>query len=150
MARRAVIVGGWLLAGLLAAGCMVMTSSVDVMDRLSDERIEKIQDGATTRGEVLDWFGPPAALLRPGKETRVQGRYGEELLTFDEQFLLFADRHAPKPTWAVFFYQQWASKASGAMVVAVGTNKLTVLRRRLWVLVDEATGTVGGHVFRQD
>ena len=150
MTKHAGIVGVWLLAALLAAGCMVMTSSVDVLDQLGDAQIEKIEDGATTRREVLEWFGPPAALLRPGKETRVQGRFGEDLLTFDEQFLLFTDRHGPKSTWAVFFYQQWASKASGAVVIAVGTNKTTVLRRRLWVLVDEATGTVGGHVFRQD
>ena len=53
-----------LLVAALASGCFSLSGSFGAP--IPVERLERIEPGRTTRGEITAWFGPPSAFARPG------------------------------------------------------------------------------------
>ena len=54
--------GGILLAVMLS-GCISFSGHFGTKIRV--EQIPKIEDGVTTREEIMSWFGPPSAFFNP-------------------------------------------------------------------------------------
>ena len=57
----------WATAALFAVTCATACVNVDGQfgSPIDEERVADIRDGATTRDEVREWFGPPSAFFRP-------------------------------------------------------------------------------------
>lgn len=54
------------LAGVLmffSAGCAVVREELVIEEPFKDEQTRLIRNGVTTKKEVLQWFGPPAAMI---------------------------------------------------------------------------------------
>jgi hypothetical protein len=138
-----------LVLGLGSSGCVVATGSFNLGEPLDPEKMESIRPGTTRQSEILEWFGPPTALLRPGKSVEL-GPPRAETLDYDNAFLLFAEHHEPGPEMAVYYYRHLSTSRAGAFVVAVVSASMTIERERLWILIDEHTRRVVDYVFRED
>jgi len=51
------------LAALASSGCVSFSGHFGTKIRL--ENIPRIEDGVTTREEIMSWFGPPSAFFNP-------------------------------------------------------------------------------------
>ena len=76
-------------------GCMVMSSSVDTGDLLTEERANQIQRERTTRAQLLKLLGPPDAFLREGASMPIAAETGTEELSYELAFLPFLEGSAP-------------------------------------------------------
>jgi len=129
---------------------MVISATVDTGDLLTEERVGKIHREKTTRSQLLNLLGPPDAVLREGTKATISAETGSEELSYELAFLPFAEKYQPSPNYAVFYYQNISASSFGMIVVAAGTNKTDIERKRLWVLVEEQQGIVADYVFRSD
>lgn len=135
---------------LSPSGCAVVGSSVDAGDILSDEKIRHIQKGQTTRKEVLKLFGPPVAVFHEGKQATIYLPTGKEEISYELAFLPFSSDFKPQSELVIFYYQSFAESGFDFMVIAAGTTKKTIKRKRLWILLDEKKDCVVAYDFRKD
>ena len=62
----------WVLLALLeSCGFMPIDKTVIFDQPFTDSGVRRVRPGETTRDEILDWFGPPFALARPGTTIKV-------------------------------------------------------------------------------
>lgn len=143
------------LAALCMCGCFVARENVLADEALPGEHIRRIRRGATTRQEILERFGPPVAVARPGT-TMVhppagpvkRGRADVPSETF---FELFSTGRSLRGTEIVYYYDSSRLKATGVLIVPLvggGFHNSETVVERLWLLIDDGTGIVEDYVFR--
>ena len=154
-ARRIPRITAAVLAGLCLGGCVMVRERFQADEPLPRERIREIVRGATTRREILERFGPPAAVARrgrtmvfppPGPAKRGRQDVGSE--TFLE---LFSTARALREAEIVYYYDASRVEANGFVFVPLiggGYYLNRILVERLWLLIDENTGVVEDYVFR--
>ena len=133
---------------------MVQGTRYRIESPLQASEVEKISPGKTTRREVLDLFGPPAAIARRGQQiitVPVPGikREPSQQVQAETFFALFS-AYAPNDSHVIYYYWRAEMREAHAMaVLAIGSlGKLSV--DKLWVLIDERTGVVVDYVFREE
>ncbi len=143
------------LAALCLCGCFVARENVLADEALPGDHIRGIRRGATTRQEILERFGPPVAVARrgatmvyppPGSAKR--GRADVPSETF---FELFSAGRALRDTDIVYYYDSSRLEATGVLIIPLvggGFHNSEMVVQRLWLLIDDATGTVEDYVFR--
>jgi hypothetical protein len=142
-------VGGTLALSL--AACFTM-SSTHAENWISEDQVARIQRGKTTRAQIVDWLGPPAAVLRRGTVAPVPGlglrRLGTREVHADAAFTLFDDRNPSGPGDVIYYYQSAEVKGSGVVVFVVANASQELHENRLWVLLN-GEGTVRDFVHRR-
>ena len=139
------------LAGmLLAAGCLsgcVYVSGSDTRQSFAAENVRRIEPGATTKRQILDWFGPPAAIARQGQGDRIIPGLKVQADTFLE---IFSARHTLNESDIVYYYRNISLETQGGVVVFAVHTSRSLQRQELWILIDDKTGTVRDHVAKGD
>ncbi len=153
-AGRSVIALLSTLFALVLGGCFVVRERVLLDEALPVEHIREIRRGITTKREILERLGPPAAVARRGttmvfpRGPALHGRADVPSAVFLE---LFSPARALQDTDIVYYYDASRRNGTGVLVVPLiggGYFSTETVVERLWVLIDEGTGTVEDYVFR--
>lgn len=131
-----------LFAACCVSGC-VYVSGTDTRQSFAADDVRRIELGKTTKRQILDWFGPPAAIARQGQGGRIIPGLKVQADTFLE---IFAARHTLNESDIVYYYRNISLEMQGgAVVFAVHTSR-SMQQQELWILIDDTTGTVRDHV----
>ena len=142
------------LTVILVAGC-VPTLPVVSGPPLPQEAVEKIEPGKTKKAQIFEWFGPPMAIGAKGDrltiptawvggELRPGGYYQTEADSF---FELFSSKHTISDHHRVYYYYRAVSNKRPFFALLVIYETSSVGIDKLWILVNEETGTVEDYVF---
>ena len=134
-ARKLWILGAILLGGV-SSGCISFSGHFG--SEIPVESIPRIEDGITTREQVMSWFGPPSAFFRPS--------------LLDVIFEQEEDIMKPRPALLddVFTYQYIETKSTLFFIpFLVGIFDSVALSETLTIFFDE-TGKVEYHAYRRD
>lgn len=139
--------------GPALAGCLPLVTRTRTGTLLPERGLRALRDGATTRREVLDLFGPPLAVVTASSGTvRVPlveaRRIGEVELPAASFFEPFAPYDAG-PGDAVWFYRRHELRTNGGGIATqhgvLGSSRDEHRDDRLWILLDRGTGVVKAH-----
>lgn len=138
--RFAACVAAALAAGL--CGCAIVAEEHVLERQFTEGQLRTIRNGETTKREVLDRLGPPAAMARPGAGAT------------DNVFARFAAAGGRVAGPLVYRYD--ASALAWADLCAYGQggggcipSTPLLKERKLWILIDEATGRVVDRVLEE-
>lgn len=150
-----------LLAAVLAVaaagtgGCFAFKERHRSADPITRDAVGEIRDGVTTRREILARFGPPVAVARRGQPVLLPipgpERWGRRVADPDAFFAPFPAEAPADGGGTVWYYDATEVRAAGALVVPIagaGYFSKDYVTDRLWILIEERTGIVRGHVFR--
>lgn len=127
---------GALLLGMMLSGCISFSGHFGTKIRV--EHIARIEDGVTTREEILSWFGPPSAFFNP---TFLDVIFGEEDEMMESGATLLND---------VFSYRYIENESRLFFVpILVGIFDAYAVSETLIVFFDES-GRVKYHAYRRD
>lgn len=134
-------VGAALAAGL--CGCAMIGEQYVLERQFTESQVRTIRNGETTKREILDRFGPPAAVARPesGAADNVLRRFtetggdgtGQLIYRYKNSALTWADLCIFGPY--------------GGGCWSAGTPVLTT--QDLWILIDDKAGRVVEHVLEE-
>jgi len=149
---------GWFMLAastlIVAVACGFTTGRTHTGTVIEQRRAVQIVPGTTTKGDLLDWFGPPLAVFRRGSLVTVpQGDarpVGWREVQADTFFELFSNRTSPEPDDVIYYYAATELVVSGMYVVLAGGNTSDQHETRLWVLIEGATGGVKDFIYRRD
>jgi len=141
---------------LLLGGCFAMRDRRAFDEPILSDRVAAIRPGVTTRWEVLEAFGPPRAVARPGTTMTFPPpggwRPGGEAVPSEAFLDLFAAKRPLRPSEVVFYYEASVRKETGFLVfplVGGGVVTKEAVVDRLFLLVDEGTGRVEDVILRR-
>lgn len=129
----AACVGAAVAAGL--SGCAIIGEQCVLERQFTERQMEAIRKGETTKKEVLDRLGPPAAVARPGAGAT------------DNVFRRFAATGSSAAGPLVYRYDASALTWGNLCVYGQGgggciPSTPLLKERKLWLLIDEETGRV--------
>jgi len=134
-------------------GCLAQTSSFVTANPLRQyDPDASLKPGITKRQEVIEALGPPLTLARQGGTifTYPEGemKQGGTETSAEVYFEIFRDRVKLKDSHIIYYYQSVVGSAGSMVFVAAGSTELRSYASKLWILMDDDTGTVIDHVFR--
>jgi hypothetical protein len=127
---------GAILLGAVSSGCMSFSGSFGT--EIPVENIPQIQDGITTREEIMSWFGPPSAFYKPSLL---------DVILEDEEDIM-----KPMPVLLddVYTYRYVETKSTLFFIpILVGIFDAVAVSETLTIFFDE-TGKVEYHAYRRD
>jgi hypothetical protein len=141
---------------LCLSGCCLIGGQYLADEPIEKKRVERISPGQTSIREVLTWLGPPAAIARNGKTVIFPppspGKSGSLEMNSDAFFELFPPGRALREEEVVYYYDASRKSSLGGLVIMIlinfGGQTDRVKVERLWLLVDEKTGTIEDYVYR--
>lgn len=137
----------------VASGCMFGVGSFQSGESLQEKQIQQITPGTTTKQQILDLFGPPAALARKGSALIIPstgpGKVDYPDVQGETFFELFSSKRTLTERHVVYFYSASETKSTRMMVLFAGTADNKVATDRLWILIDDGTGIVLDYIFRK-
>ncbi len=165
--RRGKRIGSWGLLGAImavfmttaACGIFIAPERTVLDEPFKEGQVKVIRHGMTTKKEVLEWFGPPLVVARPGSIVPMPE---QELLnslavkiSSDTLFERFKPDPPPRSPLLYYYEDQALSWTNfGVVLLLPGSgpapsiiepvgSKFTV--NKLWLLLDDATGRVVDH-----
>ena len=160
LAGRAAV--GAALALLLAGGGCYIPAGVSKGGRLIPEAsVRALRPGVTTKGELFDRFGPPAAVLAPGETAALfpEDGYNEPVRPWgrpvradaDAVFELFLPATAEGAEYRrIHFFRRSEGDTAILVLVFWTDSDHRTDTDRLWALVDERTRIVEDYAYRKD
>lgn len=150
----------FILIGMLLflGGCMVMPHSSSYGTPIKEDMVKRIQDGKTTKEEIVKWFGIPNIVQKQGEDTTSQkslpegaimGSMGQKFVS-QASFELFSSKHKITEDHRIYVYSFTKMKGASVNVLFFGTTDTKTLTDILLILVNEKTGNVEDHIFRKD
>ncbi len=141
---------------LCLSGCCLIGGQYLADEPIGKKRVERISPGQTSIREVLTWLGPPAAIARSGKTVIFpppsSGKSGSLEMNSDAFFELFSSGRTLREEEVVYYYDASRKSSLGGLVIMIlinfGGQTDRVKIERLWLLVDERTGTIEDYVYR--
>jgi hypothetical protein len=138
------------------SGCCLIGGQYLADEPIGKKRVEKISPGQTSIREVLTWLGPPSAIARSGKTVIFPppsiGKSGSLEMNSDAFFELFSPGRALREEEVVYYYDASRKSSLGGLAIMIlinfGGQTDRVKVERLWLLVDERTGTIEDYVYR--
>jgi hypothetical protein len=141
------------VVAVIASGCMVASGKFQTGESFQEKQIAQVKPGTTTKQQILDWFGPPAAMARQDSAQKIPAAGSEKAGNQDVQvdtFLeLFSSKNVLTEHHIVYYYTATEIRSSQVWVIVAGTTDKKVSTDRLWVLIDDRTGTVVDYIFRK-
>jgi hypothetical protein len=158
LAGRAAV--GAALALLLAGGGCYIPPGASKGGRLIPEAsVKALRPGVTTKGELFERFGPPAAVLAPGETAALfpeDGRFvsirpweASVRMDADAIFELFPPATEGAEYRRIHFFRRSKGDATTLMLVFWIDSGHRTDTDRLWVLIDERTRTVEDYAYRK-
>jgi hypothetical protein len=134
--RLAACVGAAIAAGL--CGCAIIGERYVMEMQFTESQAQRIRNGETTKKEILEWLGPPAAIARPasGAADNVLRRFAATIGSGSGQVAYRYQTSAL--TWG-----NLCAYGQGGGGCIPSTPLLN--ERKLWLLIDERTGRVVDH-----
>ncbi len=143
-----------------ACGIVVVPQRTVLEEPFQEDQVKVIRHGMTTKKEVLEWFGPPLVVARPGSSVLMPE---QELLnalavtvSSDILFGRFKPGSPPPQSPLLYYYEDQALSwtdfgavcwfpVNGPAPGIIGPTDNTFKVKKLWVLLDDATGLVVDH-----
>jgi hypothetical protein len=151
-----------LFAATAACGIVILPNRTVLDEPFKAEQVKAIQNGLTTKKEILAWFGPPLVVARPGTTVRMpeQELYnalGEDV-SADTLFTRFKNASRSPRSPLLYYYEdqelEWEDLGAFLLLMPVvrgpngsvagpvnGRMKVT----KLWILLDDANQRVVDH-----
>lgn len=131
------------------SGCAVVGERYTLEEQFTRKQVQAIRDGETTRKDVLDLFGPPLAVARPGAVVKIPRpglvTNGSRDVPAESVFSRFPEA-AGRAGLAVYYYRGSALVWADLFIYNAGVPTTPTLEvTDLWVLIDEKRGRVAGH-----
>ena len=127
---------GAIVLGAMLSGCISFSGHFGTKIRV--ENIPRIEDGVTTREEVMSWFGPPSAFFNP---TLLDVILGDEDEITDPEAALLTD---------VYTYRYIENESTLFFIpLLVGVFDAVAVSETLTIFFDE-DGRVEYHAYRRD
>lgn len=153
--KRTLRHGSAVLIALCLSSCLIGGRYL-ADEPIGMKRAERIRPGQTSIREVMTWLGPPEAIARSGKTIIFPppsiGKSGSLEMDSDVFFELFSSGRELREEEAVYYYDASRRSSLGAIMILIiinfGGQTDRVEAERLWLLVDERTGTVEDYVYR--
>jgi hypothetical protein len=142
------------IIAFIASGCMIVSEKFQTGESFQKKQITEIKPGTTTKQQILDWFGPPAAVARQGSALKIpgtgSGKAGNQDVQFSDTFFeLFSAKNTLTEHHIVYYYPATEIRSTQVLVVFAGTADKKVSTDRLWILIDDRTGIVVDYIFRK-
>lgn len=143
-----------------ACGIVIGPQRTVLEEPFKEDQVKAIRHHMTTKKEVLEWFGPPLVVARPGSIVLMPE---QELLnamavtvSSDTLFERFKPGSPPPQSPLLYYYEDQALSWTDLGVVCwlppsgpesgiIGPTGNTFKVKKLWVLLDDATGLVVDH-----
>jgi hypothetical protein len=143
-----------------ACGIVVVPQRTVLEEPFQEDQVKVVRHGMTTKKEVLEWFGPPLVVARPGSTVLMPE---QELLnamavtvSSDTLFERFKPGSPPPQSPLLYYYEDQALSwtdfgavcwfpTNGPAPSITGPTGNTFKVKKLWVLLDDATGLVVDH-----
>lgn len=146
-------------AALFAAGCLPAVS-LRTGQPIADNQVATIAPGTTTKTELFERFGAPAAIAARGEVLTVAAPRtwasaapyrGEPHRSIDAAtfFELFPNAGQPDEYRRVYYYRHVVSRKMNFFMILALYESGSTNADRLWVLVNEKTGIVEDYAFRK-
>ena len=132
MKRIVIVLSVAFLSILLLSGCLT-TNNISGTP-INKETVQKIENGKTTRDEILQWFGAPDKILDSG--TSVQGNAG-----VGGQVNVSVGKNQE-----IYVYEYVKTKGSVGGYIIFQSNTQTK-KDTLIIWIDKTTGIVSNHAF---
>ena len=137
------------LSLIFTAGCGVVVQRFKVEVPFTAKKVEEISRGKTTKAELLEWFGPPSALVRKDErvEIPINGSKGPEHLPGESFFEPFDGRHESTPGHIVYYYQSFYIHNEIVFFVEAGIpTPLREVYNKVWILIDDESSLVVDYI----
>jgi len=146
---------GWVLLYGIYLGLFLLSEACIFVDvrgegKFKKYRIENIQPGKTTRPEILQWFGPPAAIAKQdGKFISRLSANEEDSEEISSQafFGKFSQTHMIGKNHMIYYY---IHRFGTIRARAFQANPVKPFIDKLWVLINQESGLVEDYVFMKD
>jgi hypothetical protein len=143
-----------------ACGIVIVPERTVLDEPFKEDQVKVIRHGMTTKKEILEWFGPPLVVARPGSTVLMPE---QELLnalavtvSSDTLFERFKPGSPPPRSPLLYYYEDQALSWTDFGVIfwfpvygpepsIIGPTGNTFKVTKLWVLLDDATGLVVDH-----
>ncbi len=144
-------------AVLFAGGCLPAIS-LRTGHPIGDNQVRAIAPGTTTKTELLEWFGAPAAIAACGEVVAVAtpatwaapyrrpGSYGVDAGTFCELFPTAGERDRYH---RVYYYRHVVSRKTNFFMLLAVYERGGTSSDSLWAVVNEKTGIVEDYAFKK-
>ena len=153
-------VGAALALLFLGGGCYIPPGSVKGGRLIPEASVKALRPGVTTKGELFERFGPPAAVLAPGETAAMFPEVGRDLpvrpwgasvrMDADTAFELFPPATAEGREYRrIHFFRRSGDDAAILMLIFWIDSDHRTDTDRLWALVDERTRTVEDYAYRK-
>ncbi len=158
------IKGGLVIAGVVlmcSSGCLPFVPA-KTGEPIREELVGTVMPGKTTKQEMLEQFGPPTAIVRhheiaavlvprslkAGPSTSFKLMTGDYRFQTDTFFEMFSPERDPE-YHRIYYYDYIVSSMTGHCFLFAFYDTGGTRTDRLWVLVNEKTGTVEDYVFKK-
>ena len=145
------------VAALLLGACLP-AATLRTGQSIGDDRVRAIVPGTTTKGDLLESFGAPAAILARGEvavvdvpSTWAAPDRSEYSGSFDADTLyeLFPKAPGSDEYRRIYYFRHVVSRKTIFFMLVAVYGRGDTTSDRLWVLVDEKTGIVEDYAFRK-
>lgn len=133
------------------SGCGVIAGKYVAEDPFKEDGLRKVQYGETTKQDVLDWFGPPLAIVREGTVLMIplpgSGEKVQHEVRAESVFAYFAPKREITKDHIIYYYQgTYFNWAEIFLLEASFPTSPVMHEKRLWILINEKTGKVEDHL----
>jgi hypothetical protein len=140
------------IIAIIASGCL-QTGKFQTGESFQEKQIAQVKPGTTTKQQILDWFGPPAAMARQNSAQKIPAmgseKAGNQDVHVDTFLELFSSKNTLTEHHIVYYYTATEIRSSAVWAVFVITGDKKISTDRLWLLIDDRTGTVVDSIFRK-
>ena len=134
------------IVGLLLGGCFAHSMDMGGAD-LEEQDIARIEPGVTTKAQVLDWFGQPQAIIRPGDTGPVYTGGGMAYYGSDSYFELFSSDHRIADSHRIYVYSHTQMTGGAVAFPLMGVHSSKMKTETLLILLDSADDIVDDYDF---
>ncbi len=143
---------GAVLLGAVLSGCISFSGHFGTEIRV--EHIPRIEEGVTTREEVMSWFGPPSAFFNPTFLDVILGEEDEMILGEEDDVNFESEDEITGPAAAllddVYTYRYIENKSTLFFIpIFFGVFDTVAVSETLTIFFDE-NGRVRYHAYRRD
>lgn len=140
-------------------GCLIMGRTHVIEEPFAESQVRAIHHGETTKKDILEWFGPPLAIARRGKDMKMplpeEAGAGSEDVNADSFNKIFPLSSARVREPQLYYYNDseyhWTEfylveLFHGGQIPIPPVPDKTLTVKRLWILIDGQSGNVVDHL----
>ncbi len=135
------------------SGCFIFNGYYAGTYPFQHEDVVEVQPGHTSTREILERFGPPVAIARPGQILHFPKagltREGYIEVQAETFFALFSSHHNLDKDHLIYYYHYTRLESSSVLILFVVKEKRRLHVQELWLLVNDRTQKVVDLFYRE-